>query len=102
MRMLMSTSLLAVLWAATCLAESPSEPLVRDLQSELPAVRRQAALALGRLADRAAAPGLIAALGDSDPAVRREAAVSSDRRQISPYRVVNSPVRGEAQPGSGA
>ena len=87
MRMLMSTSLLAVLWAATCLAESPPEPLVRDLQSELPAVRRQAALALGRLADRAAVPALIAALRDSDPAVRREAAKSlgalKDDRAVS-------------------
>ncbi len=66
-----------VLVAATDgLPQSPAELLLGDLQAEAPAVRRQAAAALGRLADRAAVPALVAALKDSDASVRRTAANS--------------------------
>ncbi len=45
-----------------------------DLRSPVAAVRVRAAVSLGRLADRAAVPALIEALGDSEKDVRREAA----------------------------
>ena len=50
------------------------EPWIEDLLNEFPAVRRQAAVQLGRLGDRSAVVPLIAALQDGQSAVRREAA----------------------------
>jgi len=55
------------------------EPLLADerqtdLQSSVPAVRAQAAAALGRKADRADVPALMSALADPAKEVRREAA----------------------------
>jgi HEAT repeat protein len=51
-----------------------AETYRRDLASDRPAVRRQAAAALGRLGDRAAAGALAETLADADAGVRREAA----------------------------
>jgi HEAT repeat protein len=76
MRILFVTNLLVLFGAAACLAESPAERLLGDLRAELPAVRRQAAAALGQLADRATVPGLVVALDDPEAPVRREAAKS--------------------------
>jgi HEAT repeat protein len=50
------------------------DPWLGDLSSGLPAVRRQAAVQLGRLGDRAAVPPLIELLQDAESSVRREAA----------------------------
>jgi HEAT repeat protein len=75
-RIRIPTNLLILFGAVICLAESPVEPLLGDLRSDIPAVRRQAAAALGRLADRAAVPSLVAALDDPEASVRREAAKS--------------------------
>jgi len=56
-------------------ASSPAtETYLRDLASDRPAVRRQAATALGRLDGRSAAPALADALADPDAGVRRAAA----------------------------
>ena len=60
----------------SCLADEMTavESSIRDLQSDQVEVRRQAAVRLGRLADRAAVNALIAALLDSDVRVRCESA----------------------------
>ncbi len=63
-----------VLGARPCLAESPAAEGVRDLKSPHQAVRVQAARRLGRLADPAAVPDLIAALAATEAPVRRAAA----------------------------
>lgn len=76
MRTWFLASVLVLLAATDGMPQSPAEPLLGDLQAEVPAVRRQAAAALGRLADRAAVPALVAALADPDASVRREAASS--------------------------
>ncbi len=65
--------------ASTCgpgkgMAQSPAEERIGDLQSPAASVREHAARRLGRLADRAAVPALIDALGDAKASVRREAA----------------------------
>lgn len=52
------------------------QPLLKELASTEPARRAKAAVALGRTADAAAAPALIAALRDGDADVAREAAAS--------------------------
>jgi len=49
---------------------------IRDLQSSTPAVRRYAAVQLGRRGSAEAVPALSVALGDADVSVRREAAKS--------------------------
>ncbi len=75
MRTSVSVSILSWAWlAAACLADSPTEEYVRDLQSSVPAIRERAAISLGRVGDRAAVPALIEALKDSENGVRREAA----------------------------
>lgn len=76
MRTRILTAALMLSTGAVGLAQSPAEPLLGDLQAKQPAVRRQAAAALGALADRAAVPALVAALADPDASVRREAARS--------------------------
>ena len=67
----------AVVWTSlgsVAAAQRAVEEYAGDLRSGLPAVRREAAAALGRLARRSAVPALIAALKDPDKNVRREAA----------------------------
>jgi len=68
-----------LVWALTagmalCRAESTVREHIRDLRSSVPAVRRQAAVALGRVGGKAAVPALVEALGDPEAQVRREAA----------------------------
>jgi len=70
--------------AVTCgpgrwMAPSAAAEHVRDLRSDTAAVRVHAARRLGELADPAAVPALIEALGDKLPAVRRQAARSLGR-----------------------
>ncbi len=55
--------------------ESPlTEPRMRDLRSEFPAVRRQAVVSFGQRGNRSSVPAVIAMLQDPDSSVRREAA----------------------------
>jgi HEAT repeat protein len=56
-----------------------TESVLNDLRSEIVRVRRTAAIQLGRLGDRAAVAGLIAALSDPDAGVRRESAKALGR-----------------------
>lgn len=75
--MRVTTGPLILAWMAAAsvgFAQAPVQEHLRDLQSSLPAVRRQAALALGRSAEKSAGPALIQALKDPQPEVRREAA----------------------------
>ena len=55
-------------------AKAAVDGLIAALQDENAAVRREAALALGRIADATALPSLSKALGDENPVVRRAAA----------------------------
>ncbi len=57
-----------------CPAYPAVEEYVQALHSRVPAVRRQSAVALGRMGDRSAVPALIEALGDTEKDVRRESA----------------------------
>ena len=60
--------------AGICSAQTATREYIRDLQSSVPAVRKQAAMALGRSVEKSAVPALIQALKDPQPEVRREAA----------------------------
>jgi HEAT repeat protein len=64
-----------VAWSAGA-AQMPVNEYTRDLRSAEPAVRRQAAVALGRAGDTAVVPTLVQTLKDSQPEVRREVAKS--------------------------
>ena len=55
------------------------EPLLAALQDRDPAIRKQAAVALGNLGDRRATAGLIGALKDRDDGVRLEAVIALGR-----------------------
>jgi len=63
----------ALLWASLAVGAANEERL-RDLRSDVPAVRANAAIALGRTGDREAVPALTKALSDTDRTVRRAAA----------------------------
>lgn len=66
--------LVLVSMPGVCAAQSATGVHVEDLRSKAPLVRRQAAVRLGRTADRSAVPALIGALEDPVKDVRREAA----------------------------
>ncbi|MHC5054827.1 MAG: HEAT repeat domain-containing protein [Planctomycetota bacterium] len=69
--------LTCVLWASAAAAVAPPKAVeehVRDLGSDLAAVRANAAAALGTIDHSAAVPALVKALRDPQGAVRREAA----------------------------
>ena len=57
-----------------CRADPALSKCIRDLRSSVPAVRKQAAVSLGRIGDRSAVPALAEALKDPEDDVRREAA----------------------------
>ncbi len=75
---MMHTERLALLFAVALLgvgrARAGVDESVRDLASDIPAVRRHAAAALGRAGARAAVPALVKRLQDPDAGVRREVA----------------------------
>jgi HEAT repeat protein len=80
-----------LIWASAlgaCPAEPAAEAYVRDLRSSVPSVRGNAAVTLGRLADKSAVPALMAALKDPEKEVRREAAKAlgaiKDGRAVTP------------------
>ncbi len=79
---------LSVSLAGVCRADSAVGERIRDLRSSVPAVRRQAAVSLGRIGDRSAVLALIEALKDPQNGVRREAAKSlgfiKDARAVTP------------------
>ncbi|MFW6163261.1 MAG: HEAT repeat domain-containing protein, partial [Planctomycetota bacterium] len=75
MRAAASVGLVISLFASSLCAAGPTaKELARGLESSVPSVRRNAAMSLGRLAERAAVPALIEALEGKDAGVRREAA----------------------------
>ena len=75
MRTSISISVLAWAWIpGICMAHSAQEEGAADLRSGLPAVRRHAAVRLGRIGDRSAVPALVEALEDPESSVRREVA----------------------------
>ena len=69
-------------------ARPPVEEYAGDLRSSVPAVRRHAAVSLGRSGERAAVPPLVEALKDPEKGVRREAAKAlgsiKDARAVTP------------------
>ncbi len=74
MRATVSVSVLAWAWIlGAAAARSAPEEYAADLRSRLPAVRRHAAVHLGRAGDPSAVPALVEALEDPESSVRREA-----------------------------
>jgi len=69
-------------------ARPPAEEHAGDLRSRVPAVRKHAAVSLGRSGERAAVPALVEALKDPEKDVRREAAKAlgsiKDARAVTP------------------
>lgn len=89
MRTVMSVLLLVLAGSQnTCYPNSAAQGHGSDLKSSVPAVRRHAAVVLGRTGDRSAVPALIEALKDPENGVRREAAKAlgaiKDGRAVSP------------------
>ncbi|MFH1269298.1 MAG: HEAT repeat domain-containing protein [Planctomycetota bacterium] len=80
--------LVGVLLLAVCSAQAAEEGCARHLRSKVPAVREQAAVALGRIGDKSAVPPLVEALKDPEKGVRREAARAlgfiKDARAVTP------------------
>lgn len=89
--MKIATRVFLLIWAwifGGAAAGPPVEEQADDLRSGIPAVRRHAAISLGRSGERAAVPVLVEALKDPDNGVRREAAKAlgriKDARAVAP------------------
>lgn len=86
MRIAICASIMAWL-PGVCVAQTPTEEYLCDLQSSEPAVRERAAISLGNIGDKLAVRALIKALDDSEDGVRREAAKAlgfiKDARAVS-------------------